>query len=378
MFRIDLLPAEYGDAIWLEYGQRRRIHRLLIDCGTTAVYPRIRERILALPEGQRHFELLVVTHVDLDHIGGALALLRDSASLGVSFGEIWFNGYMHLSAGGTVPPAAADDTLGPLQGEELSDLIVANGRQRWNAVVQGGALVVPADGPLPLLASLPGGMRLTLLSPRQEQLTALRPVWDAACRKAGIVPGIVAADDSRRLEEGDAEPESDDLLGDPDPEQLAARPYRPDRARPNGSSIALLAEYGGRRALLTGDAYAEVLLASLARLPGNAGGRFAVDACKLSHHGSRGNTSSELVRALQCRNWLVSSNGKQFRHPDGEAIARVLRDSGGNARLHFNYRSEFNEMWSSTALQRRYRYSTSYPAGDAAGVQLELSQRSSR
>ncbi|MEF8756522.1 MAG: MBL fold metallo-hydrolase [Accumulibacter sp.] len=373
MYRIDLLPAEYGDAIWLEYGQGRRISRLLIDCGTAAVYPRIRERILALPEGQRHFELLLVTHVDLDHIGGALALLRDSASLGVSFGEIWFNGYMHLSPGGVVP-AAADDTLGPLQGEELSDLIVAHGRQRWNAAVHGGALLVPKTGPLPQL-SLPSGMRLTLLSPYQEQLDALRPAWEAACRKAGIVPGVATADDASRLEEDDAAPEEDDLLGDPDPEQLAARPYKADRARPNGSSIALLAEYGGRRALLTGDAFAEVLLASLARLPGNGGGRLAVDACKLSHHGSRGNTSSELVRALHCRDWLVSSNGKQFRHPDGEAIARVLRDGGGDVRLHFNYRSEFNEMWSSTALQRRYRYAATYPASEAGGVRLDLSRR---
>jgi hypothetical protein len=218
-------------------------------------------------------------------------------------------------------------------------------------------------------------MRLTLLSPYQEQLDALRPAWDAACRKAEIVPGVATADDRSRLDEDDAGQESDDLLGDPDPEQLAARPYKADRARPNGSSIALLAEYGGRRALLTGDAFAEVLLASLARLPGNSGGRLAVDACKLSHHGSRGNTSSELVRALKCRDWLVSSNGKQFRHPDGEAIARVLRDGGGDVRLHFNYRSEFNEMWSSTALQRRYRYVASYPTSDAGGIRIDLSRR---
>ena len=58
MFRIDLLPAEYGDAIWIEYGRQRRRHRLLIDCGTSAVYPRLRERILALRESDRHFELL--------------------------------------------------------------------------------------------------------------------------------------------------------------------------------------------------------------------------------------------------------------------------------------------------------------------------------
>ena len=167
MFRIDLLPAEYGDAIWIEYGRLRRRHRLLIDCGTSAVYPRLRERILALRESDRHFELLVITHVDVDHIGGALDLLRQQQELGVTFGEIWFNGYVHLTPGGVVPRPEAEDILGPLQGEALTELIVANGAAKWNAAVQGGALVVPESGPLQVLRQLPGGMKLTLLSPFQ-------------------------------------------------------------------------------------------------------------------------------------------------------------------------------------------------------------------
>src|SRR5690606_39540676 len=100
MFRIDLLPAEYGDALGIEYGSGAAPHRVLIDCGTSAVFPRIRDRILSLPVEDRHFELLVVTHVDLDHIGGVLALLNEREALQVSFGEIWFNGFVHLTPGG--------------------------------------------------------------------------------------------------------------------------------------------------------------------------------------------------------------------------------------------------------------------------------------
>lgn len=373
MFRIDLLPAEFGDAIWIEYGRRRKPHRLLIDCGTASVYPYLRQRLLALPENDRHFELLVITHVDIDHIGGALDLLRESADLGVSFGEIWFNGHVHLTPGGVVSPLAVTDVRGPLQGEALTQLIVASGAQQWNAALHGGALVVPEAGQLRPLMRLPGGMWLTLLSPRQEQLDALRPAWEEACRKAGILPGAPTRAAGPLLDEGEEPEEADDRPGDPDPERLAALPYKPDRARPNGSSIALLAEYAGRRALFSGDAFAEVLLDSLTRLSGNTGGRYRLDACKLSHHGSRGNTSAELVQAVDCRNWLVSTNGKQFGHPNGEAIARILRAAGGDVRLHFNYRSEFNEMWSSLALQQQYGYSANYPAGEGAGLQLELS-----
>lgn len=371
MFRIDLLPAEFGDAIWIDYGTATDRHRLLIDCGTSAVYRTLRQRILDLPAGDRHFDLFVVTHVDVDHIGGALDLLREREQLGVTFGEIWFNGYVHLSRGGVVPEPDQEDILGPLQGEELTELIVAAGAKRWNAAVGGGALVVPQTGTLPALPLL-GGMKLTLLSPMQAHLDVLQPVWEAACRKAGIVPGAATAADNARLDEVEEPAEEDDVLGDPDVAQLAAAPFKPDRAKPNGSSIALLAEYDGRRALLAGDAHAKVLIDALARLPGGAVAPMPLDAVKMSHHGSRGNTSADLVRAVKCRNWLVSTNGKQFRHPDREAIARVIRDGGSGVALHFNYRTEFNDLWDSAGLRRRHGYSVHYPDAAGAGIRLEL------
>lgn len=372
MFSIDLLPAEFGDAIWMEYGSAGKRHRILIDCGTSSVYPTVRQRILDLPARDRHFELFVVTHVDVDHIGGALALLRDREQLGVTFGEIWFNGYVHLTPGGVAPQPDDEDILGPLQGEALTELIVANGVKSWNAAVKGGALVVPESGPLQALPPLPGGMKFTVLSPTQNELDRLKPVWDAACRKAGIVPGAATVADSTRLDEIEEPAEDEDILGEPEVSQLAAARFKPDRAKPNGSSIALLAEYDGHRVLLAGDAHAPVLIDALARLPGHANGCLALDAVKMSHHGSRGNTSTDLVRALKCPNWLVSTNGKQFKHPDREAISRVIRESGSGVTLHFNYRTEFNDMWVAAGLQRKHGYQARYPANEAGGIRLDL------
>ena len=43
----------------------------------------------------------------------------------------------------------------------------------------GGAVAVPAKGPLPVV-DLPGGPTLTLLSPGPKQLAALRRTWRAS------------------------------------------------------------------------------------------------------------------------------------------------------------------------------------------------------
>jgi len=72
MFRIEMLPAQQGDALWIEYGDPTSPHRVLIDAGTPPTYQVVRDRIRQLPEGARDIELFIVTHIDTDHIGGAI------------------------------------------------------------------------------------------------------------------------------------------------------------------------------------------------------------------------------------------------------------------------------------------------------------------
>ena len=92
MFRIEMLPAAHGDCLWIEYGTGRQVHRILIDGGPAHTYPQLRERILHLPASDRCFDLLVVTHIDADHIEGIIRLLRDAQALSCRFQRIWFNG----------------------------------------------------------------------------------------------------------------------------------------------------------------------------------------------------------------------------------------------------------------------------------------------
>jgi glyoxylase-like metal-dependent hydrolase (beta-lactamase superfamily II) len=83
-FTIEMLPARQGDALWIEYGDSAHPRRALIDAGTPETWDVVRPKIEQLAPAERRFELLVVSHIDLDHIGGVLPLLAAAKDLETS------------------------------------------------------------------------------------------------------------------------------------------------------------------------------------------------------------------------------------------------------------------------------------------------------
>lgn len=355
-----MLPAEHGDCLWIEYGPATAPRRVLVDGGTPGTFRTLRARIAALPPQQRRFELLVVSHIDADHIGGAIELLEDT-TLGVTFGDVWFNGYRHLPA--------PEGTRGVAQGEALSELLHERSLP-WNAAFHGGAVVVPPEGPLPRV-ELDGGMTLTLLSPWRAGLERLRTAWEKECHEAGIAPGgarrravDAAPREARKRRRGGA---------DPDVEKLLDVAFAQDTAEANGSSIAVLAEHDGRRALLAGDAFPGVLMDAFERLFAERGdGALRLDAMKVSHHGSRANTTWPLLYRVDCERYLFSTDGSVFDHPDDECVARVVAHGGSSPTLCFNYRGPRTEAWADPERAKALGYTAVYPADGAEGLRVEL------
>lgn len=325
MFSIELLPAQRGDAIWISYGPNAPSgprHHILIDAGpaetVSSLVPELERRIRALPGGTDRIELLVVTHIDADHIQGVVALLSDPDRVPV-FRDVWFNGWKHHQP----------EALGGMDAERLTRSLDVH-PERWNRAFGGGAVYVQEEGPMPVIA-LAGGMRITLLAPTAAALTALVPEWEKACRKAGVIPGggaPITRPSWRR----------DELLGGFDVELLAEGVSRADGSKPNAAGIAFIAEYDGKRALLLADALAAPVLAALDRLEGP--GPHLFDAVKVAHHGSRSNTDLAFAEAVQARRWLVSTDGAIFRHPDPEALARIVVSQRRKPTFVFNYDTE--------------------------------------
>jgi beta-lactamase superfamily II metal-dependent hydrolase/tetratricopeptide (TPR) repeat protein len=337
---IEMLPARHGDALWIEWGEADDRHRMLIDGGPTHGVDEVRRRIEQVEPSGRRLDLLIVTHIDLDHIGGVIELLEDDA-LGVSFDDIWFNDRRHLPEDSS--------TRGAVQGEYLARLLTTGDRS-WNRAFGQQAVRVELSGPLPRV-ELAGGLVLTVLSPTPDKLLALRNDWDKTIEEA-----------ARKAEQRALDEEAAQTRGDRDV-------FGRDGSKANGSSIAVIVDYDDERWLLAGDAHSDVLLAGLQRYGAAVGERpVRLDGFKLPHHGSARNITRDLLAAIDCQQFLVSTDGSYFKHPDPACIDLIV-ESVDRPQLVFNYRSTFTEAWAGPSDI----FSSSYPHDEPVTGLLESS-----
>lgn len=357
--RIEMGQALHGDCLFVEWGGADGKYRMLIDGGPIGAYEALESRIAALPADERSFELMVLSHVDTDHIEGMVRLFAEPAKQWpFEVKDVWFNGWRHMDE---------DDTLGGRQGEFFSALLMHRLRPgAWNGAVKGNAVVVPPSGPLPVIP-LAGGMKLTLLSPTRPKLDKMREAWRKDLKTTGIKPGDVDAAWQELGKQKKYLPE-EGLLGSSDSSiaDILKRQFKSDNAAANGSSIAFLAEHPGGSCLFLADAHPDAVTASLKRLLEERGAkRLKVGAVKVAHHGSKNNTDEELVSLIDSPRFLFSSSGALFKHPDEETIARVIDSAGGSPMtLYFNYLTDFNRKWQETALQKKHNFSAIYKEGE--------------
>ena len=94
MLNLKLFPAEYGDCIWIEYAGERNIN-ILIDGGTTKTYQNfIKQEIKKIKELEQKMDLIICTHIDYDHIGGLVQLLKNTESQIIN--SVWYNGFLQI------------------------------------------------------------------------------------------------------------------------------------------------------------------------------------------------------------------------------------------------------------------------------------------
>src|SRR4051812_26431012 len=222
---VEGLEGAYGDALWIECARAGRPWRMVVDGGPPEAAGALAARVDALPPGERELDVVVVSHIDSDHIGGMLPLLaRDDLEIG----DDWFNGLPQL------PPEDQLARRSVAEGQDLAELLTGatGGRPLpWNRVVGGSALVTDGDRSFRELP-LGDGPKITLLSPTPKRLRALRRMWDRAVT---------------RLQRGEPEEMGAAAPIEPlgDLHALAGAETANDTSVPNGSSIAFLLEHRG-------------------------------------------------------------------------------------------------------------------------------------
>src|SRR5918992_5075706 len=83
LFTLEALQAKHGDSLLLHYGKPSNPKLIVIDGGPAGVYkgslkPRLAElKEARSPDGPLAIRMLMVSHLDDDHINGVLAFLDD-------------------------------------------------------------------------------------------------------------------------------------------------------------------------------------------------------------------------------------------------------------------------------------------------------------
>ena len=386
MIYFNAIPANEGDALWIEWQDGDKTQRMLVDMGRETTGRAIHARIAELPEAERALELLVITHVDRDHIAGALTGLIDNTVLpGLEFRDIWFNGRLHLS-NNTVPypdEGLAVESFGAVQGEKLTEWLKD---RSWNKAFGRGAVCRYPDGDIETV-ELPGSMQVSVIGPTLDRLENLIPRWDTEIRKACEKEKALSAPPAgfEAMGRGGLPPEIEafgrgvrpTLLTEQDLIVLAhEHANKTDDSEPNGSSIAIVLDHRGKRILLAGDAFPEDLIRgievykSAKGLP--EGEPLPLDLFKIPHHGSLKNLSMDLVKAVDCKKWLISTSGAYFKHPDAGAVARIIHGAHNKpAHICFNVPSTYNSWWDNEEWQQQFCYQTIY-GDEQNGLELQI------
>ncbi|TPN82554.1 MBL fold metallo-hydrolase [Mesorhizobium sp. CU2] len=326
-----------GDCIFIRCLGGKASFNVLIDGGRPSSAKILLTFIDSLPQQDRHIDLFVVTHIDADHISGAISIARDS-KLKDLVRAVWFNGAQQIVG------SLASLPLSVTQGDAFSTTIRDN-NWPWNSITNGTAIYRRGDRSA-LKVSEDHDVTIRVLGPSVDALRALAAIW-AEPRE----------DNGDRSTNGAVAMGTDAALNI---QALAGAQYHADRTIPNGSSIAFLLEHGAARVLVCADSHAETLVTAIDE---EFGGELQVSAATLPHHGSKKNMSSDLAKRVSAHTWIISTEGgDKHRFPNGESIARVLmhRKPGAHARLVFNSCHKEALVWNDEQQKNWHDYSTRY------------------
>ena len=313
-----MIQADYGDCLILEYGPADLPGHILIDGGPDGVYrDHLKSELQAIAAAAGgKIDLMVLTHVDEDHVVGLVDLMSDLATARIQgrkpfieVDRLWYNTFRQALGGDDAPGgsfaafAARADVPVAMQHFAFS---VTQGEDLWKA---SEILEVPrntgfSDG----LVTLEGsprpvdlvGLKLWVLGPSQPNLERYKQDWLGWYAKHKDDPfGAGASREARKI----------------------------DESKTNLSSIMFLAEVPGRRMLLTGDGRGDDLLEGL-KQAGLTGpdGSLHVDVLKVPHHGSLRNNSPQFFEKVTASQYVISAGKhKNDGNPDFDTLEWIVK-----------------------------------------------------
>lgn len=348
IFSLDVRRARKGDCLIVHYGTEDDPGLILIDGGPAQVYhPHLKPRLAEIREARGlgsddtlPVDLLMVSHIDDDHINGILELTKEMVAakdagepLPLKVRSFWHNTFDDII--GNNPKELVDSVkasfgTASLAGEPDTEGLDPDAARVLASVGQGfrlrddakklklrlnpefGGKLVKAPQKKSARLDMGKGLKFTIAGPLEAELIALQKEHDEFLKKQGK-----------------------------DKKAKGALASFTDESAANLSSIVVLAEVGKKRMLLTGDARGDKLLDGLERtglLKADGKSKMHVDILKMPHHGSDRNVDPIFFQRITADHYVFSGNG-EHGNPERETLQMLLDERGDEEdyTIHLTY-----------------------------------------
>lgn len=342
--KLKVLKANSGDCLLLSWEYNNKKINILIDGGTTDTYKKgwilgdLFHTLKSIDKNNENIDLLIVTHVDSDHIGGVLNAFKGDGLLGKLCKKVWFNS-------GKLIHEYFNQQHDESHEIELEKIRTGKEDDDFTSITQGVTFekIIQHLNIWERQLILAGqeynfnGAKINILSPTTTKIAALLKKW----KKEN--PDSLTA-------------KGKDDYGQSLLQLIENDSFKEDAAPHNGSSIAILFELNDKKILFLGDAHNQTIVDSIRSMKDSQEEKYSednklnLDYVKISHHGSSHNTSNELLEIINTNNFIISTNGCTHNLPNKRTLARI-HHKFPTSTIWFNYASLIDKIF--TPNERR-------------------------
>lgn len=383
---VKMYPAKNGDCFLISFGKTEEEKKhFLIDCGYVDTFQKyLKDDLIKIGQSGGTLEKLILTHIDADHIQGAIRLLKDNnAEKFISINEVWHNTYRHLSEQkeGEIdvkqerilqkiirrgyPQSESnqgEQGISAEQGTTVGALLL-QGKYSWNSDFNNQTVCIEQRSEIELNPDT----NIYLLSPDKQKLEKLKELWTDELKRYGANFNSANSqlyDDAFEMllswEQEKAKVAPKQISATKETlEELLKIPFDEDDTATNGSSIAFVLQVQNKKMLFLADGHPGLIVHSLNEYQKE--GVIIFDLIKVAHHGSFGNISRELLNKIDSERYLISTNGQKHSHPDKETIAQIItRKADFHRKLYFNYITANSKYFDRKDWMEKFNYSIHY------------------
>jgi len=312
--KFEFFEAGCGDSILVSTDEGTNI---LIDGGVSSTY---QDEISDRLDDVDKLDLVVVTHIDNDHICGIMELLHDKYNR-PKIKLFWFN----MASKKMMFTSNSSNEIGQGQGSLFTHFISKYQIPYINNIY------LDKDEKKNIF-SIGSDIIITLISPSEKNLEKLRANWKENnilrdCNRQKVEIGASTKPiDKRELN------------------TLYDIKFGLETSDTNQTSIAFILKYKDKNFLLLGDADIRTINEQLKILGYSKTHKLSVEFVKLSHHGSKKNINKEFLDLIETDTFITLTDGShpnrsKYKHPDKESYALILNheDRAKHINFYFNY-----------------------------------------